>query len=61
MRSRLTRLTDAEIDRLIAAAASNDVQALVQRTARFNWHRDVIMALLRQPTIGALLARSLFR
>ena len=61
LRSRLTRLTDAEIDRLIAAAASNDVQALVQRTARFNWHRDVIVALLRQPTIGALLARSLFR
>ena len=61
LRGRLTRLTDVEIDRLIAAAASNDVQALVQHTARFNWHRDVIVALLRQPTIGALLARSLFR
>jgi geranylgeranyl reductase family protein len=61
LRGRLTRLTDAEIDRMIAAAASNDVQALVQRTARFNWHRDVIVALLRQPGIGALLARSLFR
>jgi len=61
LRGRLTRLTDAEIDRMVAAAASNDVRVLVQRAARFNWHRDVIVALLRQPTIGALLARSLFR
>ena len=61
LRGRLTRLTDAEIDRMVAAAASEDVQALLHRTARFNWHRDVIVALLRQPTIGALLARSLFR
>jgi len=61
LRGRLRRLTDPEIDRLIAAAASDDVQALVQRTTRFNWHRDVIVALLRQPTIGALLAVSLLR
>jgi geranylgeranyl reductase family protein len=61
LRARLTRLTDPEIDRLLAAAASRDVQALVRRAARFNWHRDLILALLRQPAIGALLARSLFR
>jgi geranylgeranyl reductase family protein len=61
LRGRLTRFSDAEIDRMVAAAASTDVQALVQSTARFNWHRDVIVALLRQPTIGGLLARSLFR
>jgi len=61
LRGRLAQLTDAEIDRMIEVAASSDVQALVQRTARFNWHRDVIVALLRQPAIGALLARSLLR
>jgi len=61
LRGRLMGLTDGEIDRMIEVAASNDVQPLVRRTARFNWHGDVIVALLRQPTIGAILARSLFR
>jgi hypothetical protein len=37
------------------------VQSVIHRTARFNRHRDVILALLREPGIAALLFKSLFR
>lgn len=57
----IARLEDAELDRFVGAAASDDVQAIVARTARFNWHRPVIQAVLRQPGIKSILLRSLFR
>ena len=57
----MSRCTDAEIDRLVRALGAADVQTLIRRTARFNWHRDLIVALGRQPTIAALLFRTLFR
>ena len=53
--------SDAEIDTLIRALGSNDVQALIRHTARFNWHRDVILMMVRQPGIKSLLVRALFR
>jgi lambda repressor-like predicted transcriptional regulator len=31
------------------------------RTSSFNWHRDVILAMLRQRGIKSLLVRALFR
>jgi lambda repressor-like predicted transcriptional regulator len=40
---------------------SDDVQAVIRRTARFNWHRSLILAMLRQPGIRSLLVRALFR
>ncbi len=61
LRQLLTRCGDAEIDRLVRAFASDDVRALVRRTARFNWHRDLIVALGRQPAVATLLVRVLFR
>ena len=61
LRQLVSRCTDAEIDRLVRAFASDDVRALVGRTARFNWHRDLILALGRQPSLAALLFRTLFR
>ena len=61
LRQLVTRCTDAEIDTLVRAFASADVQAAVQRTARFNWHRAFILALVRQRGVAALLFRSLFR
>ena len=57
----LTRLSDPEFDRFVAAAASDDVREVVDRTAKFNWHRPVILALLRQSGIKSILLRSLFR
>jgi flavin-dependent dehydrogenase len=61
LRQFLTRCRDDEIDGLIRALASNSVQAVIHRTARFNRHRDVILALLREPGIASLLLKSLFR
>jgi digeranylgeranylglycerophospholipid reductase len=61
LRQFLTRCSDAEIDELVRALASDSVQAVIHRTARFNRHRDVILALLREPGIASLLLKSLFR
>ena len=61
LRQFLTRCSDAEIDGLVRALASDPVQGVIHRTARFNRHRDVILALLREPGIAALLLKSLFR
>jgi geranylgeranyl reductase family protein len=61
LRTLVTRCTDAEIDRLVQALGAPDVRALIRRTARFNWHRDLIVALVRQPRVASLLVRTLFR
>ncbi len=61
LRQILTRCSDAEIDGLIRALASDSVQAVIHRTASFNRHRNVILALLREPGIASLLLKSLFR
>jgi digeranylgeranylglycerophospholipid reductase len=61
LRGIVTRCTDREIDALIEALASEDAQAVMRRAARFNWHRDLIVAMLRQPGIASLLVRGLFR
>jgi geranylgeranyl reductase family protein len=54
-------LSDAELDVFVRATMADDVQAVIQRTARFNWHRAVILALLRQRGIASILLRALFR
>ena len=61
LRQLLAKCADSEIDRIIRAAASDPVQGIIRRTARFNRHRDVILALLAEPGIASLLFRSLFR
>ena len=61
LREFLTGRTDADIDRLVRASSSDAVQAVICRTARFNRHRGVILALLREPGIASMLLRSLFR
>jgi hypothetical protein len=37
------------------------VRTVIQDTARFNRHRELIVALVREPGIASLLVRSLFR
>jgi digeranylgeranylglycerophospholipid reductase len=61
LRRLVIRCTDAEIARLVRAFASEELRTLVQRTVRFNWHRELIVALARQPSISGLLFRTLFR
>ena len=60
VRHLVTNLTDREINAVLAAVGSEDVQAVIQQTAKFNWHRSVILAVLKQPGIKSLLFRSLF-
>ena len=57
----LATLTDRDLDAFVRALASDDVRAVIKGTARFNWHRDVIVALVRQTGIKSILLRSLFR
>lgn len=57
----LVALSDAEFDTFVAAVGSEDVRAVIDRTARFNWHRSVIRAVLRQPGIKSIVLRSFFR
>jgi len=57
----LTRLTDAEIDAVVQMLATDDIRALIRRTARFNWHGELIRAIVRQRPMGRLLFRVLFR
>lgn len=61
LRDFLSRRSDADIDRLVRASSSEAVQSVIRRTARFNRHRGVILALLREPGIASLLLRSVFR
>ncbi len=57
----LTHLSDRELDTFVAAMGADEVQLVIQQTARFNWPRAVILAVLRQPGVKFLLFRSLFR
>lgn len=52
------RMRDADIDALFELAATDGILPLVRQTARFNRHRDFILALLRhQPARRALFGR----
>jgi len=57
----LANFTDRELDGFVRAIGSDDVRAVIDHCARFNWHRSVILALLKQPGIKSVLLRSLFR
>lgn len=43
------RMRDSDIDALFSLAKTDGILPLVHKTARFNRHRDFIMALLRHP------------
>ena len=52
------RLPDADIDRLFDLARNDGLMPLVRRTARFNRHRDFIVALLKHPPARRVLLRA---
>jgi len=45
----------AEIDSLFELARTDGIMPIVRRTARFNRHRDLIVALLRHPPVRRAL------
>ena len=52
------RMRDADIDALFMLATTDGILPLIHQTARFNRHRDFILALLRhQPARRALFGR----
>jgi len=52
------RMRDADIDALFSLAKTDGILPLVRQTARFNRHRDFILALLKhQPARRALFGR----
>lgn len=53
------RFTDEEIDALFELARTDGIMPIVRRTARFNRHRDVIVALFKHPPARRLFFRRL--
>jgi digeranylgeranylglycerophospholipid reductase len=59
LRRAAERLTDADIDGLLDLATSDGIMPIVRRTARFNHHRDLIVALFKHPPARRILFRAL--
>lgn len=53
------RMTDADIDSLFELARTDGIMPIVRRTASFNRHRDLIVALLRHPPVRRALVHLL--
>ena len=61
MRGLFARLTDEELETLLEALASEDVRSLIRHTARFNWHGELIRALLGHRGVKSTLFRAFLR
>jgi hypothetical protein len=61
IRGLFARLGDRELETLLEALAAEDVQRAIHDTARFNWHGELIRALLRQPGVKATLFQAFLR
>lgn len=61
VRRLFARLTDRDLERLLEMLASEDVQSVIRHTARFNWHGEVIRALLGQPGVKTTLFQAFLR
>jgi len=61
LRRLFVKLTDADMERLLEALVTEEVQELIRRTAQFNWHGGIIRSMLRQRGIKSVLFRALFR
>lgn len=57
MRMLAQRLTDPEIEALFELAQTDGIMPIIRRTARFNQHRNLILALFRHPPARRLLFR----
>ena len=53
------RMTDADIEQFFDLARTDGVMPIVRRTASFNRHRKLILALLKHPPVRQLLLRRL--
>jgi len=53
------RMTDSDIEQLFDLARTDGVMPIVRRTASFNRHRKLILALLKHPPVRQLLLQRL--
>ena len=53
------RMTDSDIEQLFDLARTDGVMPIVRRTASFNRHRKLILALLKHPPVRQLIMRRL--
>jgi len=53
------RMSDSDIEQLFDLARTDGVMPIVQRTASFNRHRKLILALLKHPPVRQLVLRRL--
>ena len=53
------RMSDADIEQLFELARTDGVMPIVRRTASFNRHRKLIVALLKHPPVRQLILRRL--
>jgi geranylgeranyl reductase family protein len=53
------RMSDSDIEQLFELARTDGVMPIVRRTASFNRHRKLILALLKHPPVRQLLLRRL--
>ena len=53
------RMNDSDIEQLFELARTDGVMPIVRRTASFNRHRTLILALLKHPPVRQLLLRRL--
>jgi geranylgeranyl reductase family protein len=59
---RLTaKLTSSDVDALAQLAITDGVLPVIRATARFNWHRALIIETLRHPGVGQIVLRALLR
>ena len=61
LRRLFSRLTDRDLETLLDALAADDVQSAIQRSARFNWHGELIRTVLGQPGVKSMLFQAFFR
>lgn len=59
LRNIAQRMSDEDIDDLFALAQTDGIRSLVQRTATFNRHRALILALLQHPSARRIFYRSM--
>ena len=59
LRTLAERLTDSEIDALFRLAKTDGLLPLIRRTAMFNYHRKLIVALLKHREARRILFRNL--
>jgi len=50
-------MTDAEIEELFELARTDGIIPIVRKTAQFNHHRKLILALLSHPPVRQVLFR----